>query len=69
MHSACVVEIVKRFKEQADADAAMPMMKYMHNQFAFLGLPNPVKEFECLTEEQLIQAIEELWDLPEREYQ
>ncbi|MCU6793649.1 DNA alkylation repair protein [Paenibacillus sp. WQ 127069] len=78
MHSACVVEIVKRFKEQADADAAMPMIKYMRNQFAFLGLPNPVrtsitkpwlKEFERLTEEQLIQAVEELWDLPEREYQ
>lgn len=44
MHSACVVEIVKRFKEQADADAAMPMIKYMRNQFAFLGLPSPVEQ-------------------------
>ncbi|WP_091163613.1 DNA alkylation repair protein [Paenibacillus sp. 1_12] len=78
MQSACVDELIKCFKEQADAKAAMPMMKYMRDQFEFLGLPNPVrtgltkpwvKKFDGLTEAQLIQVVEELWSLPEREYQ
>jgi 3-methyladenine DNA glycosylase AlkD len=62
VQSACVNEIVKRFIEQADAQAALPMKQYLRNQFEFIGLPTParvaltkpwVKEYEFMTEERL----------------
>ena len=62
MQSEYVIEIVKRFKDQADAQAALPMKQYLRNQFEFMGLPTParvaltkpwVKEHEGMTEEQL----------------
>jgi 3-methyladenine DNA glycosylase AlkD len=43
MQSACVEEIVKRFEEQADSEAALPMKQYLRNQFEFFGIPTPAR--------------------------
>lgn len=62
----------------ANANKAVPMKAYMKNQFAFLGIPMPVrrsifkdylKKNPIISSEKLMIIAKELWLLPEREYQ
>ena len=66
------------FEQQANAENAVPMKKYMRNQFEFLGIKSPkqkalVKQFVAengLPElSQVDNLVRELWSWPEREYQ
>lgn len=66
------------FKQQANVENAVPMKKYMRNQFEFLGIKSPkqkalVKQFVAengLPElSQMDNLVRELWSWPEREYQ
>ena len=66
------------FEQQANAENAVPMKKYMRNQFEFLGIKSPkqkalVKQFVAengLPElSQMDNLVRELWSWPEREYQ
>lgn len=66
------------FKSHADAETAVGMKKYMRDQFEFLGLKTPVrkeltrqffKEYGLPDIERLPQITDELWELPEREFQ
>ncbi|MFC4100494.1 DNA alkylation repair protein [Paenibacillus xanthanilyticus] len=71
--------LVDRLSSHADPAAAAPMAAYMRDQFPFLGLKNP--ERVALTraflaehgmpagEEELLRVAEELWALPQREFQ
>lgn len=70
--------LIQRFQENANAENAVPMEKYMKNQFPFLGIKTPkrrelMKEFfqasGILTLELQEDFIWHLWELDEREYQ
>ena len=65
------------FTEQADPVAAVPMKRYMRNQFEYLGLKSP--QIRALRKEHfdkhglppltdLDTILRELWALPEREF-
>lgn len=73
-----VAALEKIFREEADADKAAKMKKYMRNQFDFLGLPQPVrkkvsKTFWTKNElpegEDFKCLIKLLWNQPYREMQ
>ncbi|MBT3169644.1 MAG: DNA alkylation repair protein [Candidatus Cloacimonetes bacterium] len=73
-----VEEIKVLFEQNADAEIAIPMAKYMKNKFLFLGIKTPVraellKKYHQENGYPPINEIEticrELWKLPEREYQ
>lgn len=78
-YGAEVVERLRaRLEPLRDDSAAAPMAKYMRDQFAFLGLPMPVRrveyraalhDMEPPSEGELRDAVLGLWALPEREYQ
>ena len=66
------------FSQQADSETAVPMAKYMRDQFPFLGIKSPQRKAlfrqfiaeSGLPQPQDLEAIVwELWQLPEREYQ
>lgn len=66
------------FSAQADPVKALPMKKYMRNQFDFLGIKTPemarlhkqfVAQHGWPDVTQLDFLVEPLWNLPEREYQ
>ncbi|MEM9090797.1 MAG: DNA alkylation repair protein [Cyanobacteria bacterium P01_F01_bin.53] len=66
------------FSQHADPVKAVPMKKYMRNQFEFLGIKSPehtrlfkqfVAEHGLPTVAQLEPLILTLWQWPEREYQ
>ena len=70
--------LVTLFEQNADAETAVPMVKYMRDQFHFLGIKSPQRK--QLTRQFLaengkpqptdLEAISrDLWDLPQREYQ
>ncbi|TYP75585.1 DNA alkylation repair protein [Paenibacillus methanolicus] len=71
--------LAERLSSHADPAVAAPMAAYMRDQFPFLGLKNP--ERVALTraflaehglpagEAELLQVAEELWSLPQREFQ
>jgi 3-methyladenine DNA glycosylase AlkD len=70
--------LVALFEEHADLETAVPMAKYMRDQFPFLCLKSPqrkalFKQFlaeEGLPPPQELEAIvRDLWQLPQREYQ
>jgi 3-methyladenine DNA glycosylase AlkD len=65
----------ERLRPLADPARAAPMRAYMKDQFAFLGLPSPVRRAavkdlivrHSREPEALLATAEELWQLPERE--
>jgi 3-methyladenine DNA glycosylase AlkD len=65
-------------EQNANLAQAVPMKKYMRDQFEYLGIKSPqlktlirqaIKEHGLPSFEELDQMIRELWDLPQREYQ
>jgi 3-methyladenine DNA glycosylase AlkD len=61
-----------------DASKAAPMAKYMRDQFAYLGIPSPQRKtltreifqtLGLLKEPIDAELVQDLWNLPEREYQ
>ncbi|MDQ1910454.1 DNA alkylation repair protein [Paenibacillus sp. GD4] len=70
--------LVERMRASACAEKAGPMEAYMKHHFPFLGLKTPerkvlmgefVKEYGIPKGEKLLGVAEELWSLPEREFQ
>lgn len=66
------------FEQNADADIAVPMAKYMKNKFEYYGIKTPkrselLKKYHKENGYPKIDEIEaicrELWSLPQREYQ
>jgi len=73
-----ILSIQQVFSAKSSPDQAIPMAKYMKNNFPFLGLKRPVRnelqkdylKKENLPElDELKEIIKYLWELPEREYQ
>lgn len=82
MASDWATDVVERlqaaYETRRDPKAAIPMARYMRDQFPFLGLKSPVRREatrEALagiagpTEADLAEVLKLLWALPEREYQ
>jgi 3-methyladenine DNA glycosylase AlkD len=73
------IEVLKSlFKEQANKENAVPMERYMKNQFLFLGIKTPLrrqlmKEFYeetgFLKKDFSEEFVKRAWSLPEREFQ
>lgn len=70
--------IIKLFKQHADEETALPMKKYMKDNFEYLGIKAPqrsalLKEFlsnnKKLSKEELIKIVEDLWNEEAREFQ
>ncbi len=70
--------IQQLYAQQANPEQALPMKKYMRDQFEFLGIKSPQAQalFKQLKAEQGLPEIAQLeaivrtlWDWPEREYQ
>jgi len=66
------------FEENADAEAAVPMVKYMRDKFTYLGLKSPQRRAlfkQFLSEhglppgEDLEDIVRQMWQLAPREYQ
>jgi 3-methyladenine DNA glycosylase AlkD len=73
-----VGRLTTAFETVRDEARAGPMVRYMRNQFPFLGLPSPARRVvqrEALAslptpaEADVLAATRSLWSLPEREYQ
>lgn len=73
-----VASLKSLFEQNADPAQAAPMKKYMRDQFEYLGIKSPqvktlfrqaVNENGLPDMEELDQAVRELWELPQREYQ
>jgi len=69
-------EIISDYRLYSDPTKAGAMAKYMKNQFAFLGIPGPIRgqlQKPFLREVKLLpvnwEFVQECWELPEREYQ
>lgn len=70
--------LIELFKAHADPEKAVPMKKYMRNQFKFLGIKTPrrrdliktfIAEHGLPPMDSLDDIIRQLWEFPEREYQ
>lgn len=66
------------FKAHADPAKALPMQQYMRNQFAFFGLPSPLRKtvfrqflasYGYPESDELETVVKCLWNKPERELQ
>ena len=69
-------DILDKFRSAADPEKAKEMSAYMRDQFAFLGIPSPVrkemsKEFLKTAKKKPVDwaFVFECWERPEREYQ
>jgi 3-methyladenine DNA glycosylase AlkD len=71
-------QIIRTFKSEKNPNNAGPMKSYMKNQFDFLGIKSPerrelMKPFltksSLPSTEKLWTILQELWEMPEREYQ
>jgi 3-methyladenine DNA glycosylase AlkD len=76
--SAALSAVQEQMSALAQAAKAPAMAAYMQHHFAFLGIAAParrqackalIKEFKGCTAAQLLSLAEQLWALPEREYQ
>lgn len=75
--AARLSQIEARLRPLADAQQAAPMLAYMLDQFAFLGIrATPRRQalrglprLNAWTASDLLSLAEALWDLPEREFQ
>jgi len=70
--------LIKSFQQNAKPENAEPMKKYMKYKFDFLGIKRPLrselqknffKHNELPEFSEIPQIIDELWQLPEREFQ
>ena len=69
--------LIQTFYDHADQERAHAMAAYMRDQFPFLGLSTPLRrqlEKDFIKESKASKAVdwvfvEELWELPEREFQ
>ncbi|MCK4653702.1 MAG: DNA alkylation repair protein [Candidatus Cloacimonetes bacterium] len=70
--------LVELFRQNANAENAAPMAKYMKNLFPYLGIKTPqrrellkqfFKEYGVPEISYIKQIILDLWELPEREFQ
>jgi 3-methyladenine DNA glycosylase AlkD len=75
---ALVAKISERFESHRDERAAGLMSRYMRDQFTFLGMgaparrrlqAEPFRETRRFDEDDLVAALDALWDRSEREYQ
>jgi len=74
---ALLSQIEAALRPLADAQQAAPMRAYMLNQFAFLGIRAPARrqalrglpKLSAWTAPELLALTDQLWDLPEREFQ
>ena len=73
-----IKQIISLFEEKGNRDNAIPMAKYMKNNFPFLGIKTPTrkellkifyKESGILKEPFHGELVLALWELEEREYQ
>lgn len=73
-----LLPINSAFRQNANPAAAEPMAKYMKNRFPFLGLKRPLRnelqklffnEYGLPEISDLPQIVDELWSMPEREFQ
>ena len=70
-------QIEAALRPLADAQQAAPMRAYMLNQFAFLGIRAPARrqalrglpKLSAWTAPELLALADQLWNLPEREFQ
>ncbi len=70
-------QIIQEFKDNANAENALPMAKYMKNRFPYLGLSRPARnqiQAEFLKKARKLPELNwefvfRGWELPEREYQ
>lgn len=77
MH-AYVLSLKKLYEQNANPAQAVPMKKYMRNQFEYLGIKSPqsaalmidfIKENGLPPIAQLDEISRDLWSLPQREFQ
>jgi 3-methyladenine DNA glycosylase AlkD len=70
-------KIIADYRLHANPTQALPMAKYMKNQFPFLGIKRPVRDqlqkpfLQAIKKEPQVnwRFVDECWNLPEREYQ
>jgi 3-methyladenine DNA glycosylase AlkD len=77
MHSY-IIPLKTLFEQNADPIQAVPMKKYMRDQFEYLGIKTPknvalqkvfFKEYGLPKLLELDEILRDLWSLPEREFQ
>lgn len=70
--------LLEAYEQAANPENAIPMKKYMRDQFEFFGIKSPVRKrlFREFVQQQGLPALvdldeicRDLWHLPEREYQ
>lgn len=70
--------LVALFEENADPETAVPMAKYLRDQFEMLGIKTPqrkaltkqfLSEYGLPPVEELEEIVRDLWALPQREFQ
>ena len=70
--------LIALFEEHADAETAVPMVKYMRNKFEYLGIKTPLRralfkqflsEYGLPPGDELEDIVRQLWLMPQREYQ
>lgn len=73
---ALVAQIERQFAALADPQRAAAMRAYVRDQFAFLGIPTPLRRATIaaldtgpLGQDELLEIVRALWALPLREYQ
>jgi len=73
-----VTDLKKLFEKNANPDQAVPMKKYMRDQFGYLGIKSPqvkvllrqhITEHGLPALEDMDLIVRDLWDLPQREFQ
>ncbi len=78
MKSNYIHQIAQTLSAEADPGAASQMKRYMRNKFEFLGIKAPklrslakplLSKEQLPTVDQVPDITEELWQLPQREYQ
>lgn len=76
--SNLVNELVNAFESHADAELAKGMSQYMKNHFTFLGIQKPMRlklqkpfidEMKQGSSDEVIECVQLLWGMNEREYQ
>jgi len=73
-----VIDLKKLFEKNANTDQAVPMKKYMRDQFEYLGIKSPqvkdlrrqhIAEYGLPALEDMDVVVRDLWNLPQREFQ
>jgi 3-methyladenine DNA glycosylase AlkD len=73
-----ILSLKTLFEKNADPAKAVPMKKYMRDQFEYLGIKSPqgasllrehIKQYGLPPVDKLDLIVRELWSLPQREFQ